>query len=87
MCQKARIIVHEPGSSVAPSESSGGRPRSESGMTTTTALRARNAGVDVMQIQRVLMRNPELANVVSCRDRSGGCHLFDAQLTRQAWWM
>lgn len=66
VCQKARIIVHEPGSSVAPSESSGGRgPRSDSGMTTTTALRARNAGVDVMQIQRVLMRNPELANVVS----------------------
>jgi hypothetical protein len=33
--------------------------------TGTTALRARNAGVDVMQIQKVLEKNPELADVVS----------------------
>jgi hypothetical protein len=60
--------VHEPGNTTARSESSAGRgPRSDSGMTTTTALRARNAGVDVMQIQRVLARNPELGNVVSVR--------------------
>lgn len=66
VCQKARIIVHEAGSSHAPSESSGGRgARSDAGRTTTTALRARNDNHDVLQIQRVLQRNPELADVVS----------------------
>lgn len=85
MCQKARIVVHEPGTTTAPSESSFGRgqPVSRGGgrggyaasregsgggrsdVTGTTALRARNAGVDVMQIQKVLEKNPDLADVVS----------------------
>jgi hypothetical protein len=49
-------------------------------VTGTTALRARNAGVDVMQIQKVLEKNPDLADVVSfffCTVRKGICLLWE----------
>lgn len=77
VCQKARIVVHDPTATTAASESSFGRSvnrrpnhpvapsRAGSSGTGTTDLRARNAGVDVMQIQKVLEKNPELADVVS----------------------
>lgn len=77
MCQKARIIVHEPNlGNSAPSESSHGG-------TNTTRSMFRKAGgeLDVMQIQRLLEKNPELGVVVSYqapiasadKARAGGC--------------
>jgi hypothetical protein len=56
VCQKARIIVHEPtGTTIAPSESSAGRSNRE---------RAVLGEIDAHQIQKVLSRNPDLSSVV-----------------------
>jgi hypothetical protein len=62
VCQKARIIVHEPtgNTTIAPSESSAGN--------TNRSGRRERQGVgecDVMQVQRVLEKNPDLKSVVS----------------------
>ncbi|KAK8865920.1 hypothetical protein IAR55_001068 [Kwoniella newhampshirensis] len=56
VCQKARIIVHEPGTSVAPSESSAGR----SGFASS---RRTGFNIDIMQVQKVLQRNEDLSEV------------------------
>lgn len=60
MCQKARIIVHDPdrGTTVAPSESSAGR-------TSRSKREPVGGNVDIMQVQRILERNPDLSDVVS----------------------
>ncbi|WRT64136.1 uncharacterized protein IL334_001065 [Kwoniella shivajii] len=56
VCQKARIIVHEPDVSVAPSVSSAGRS------VTRTSKRGAFS-FDIMQVQKVLEKNDELAEV------------------------
>nr|XP_018267308.1 uncharacterized protein I303_01293 [Kwoniella dejecticola CBS 10117]OBR89466.1 hypothetical protein I303_01293 [Kwoniella dejecticola CBS 10117] len=56
VCQKARIIVHDPEASEAPSVSSAGR-------SDTTRSRKTGFNIDVMQVQRLLQRNDELAEV------------------------
>ncbi|WWD17893.1 hypothetical protein CI109_102338 [Kwoniella shandongensis] len=56
VCQKARIIVHEPGTSVAPSESSAGK----SGFASSRKM---GFNIDIMQVQKVLQRNEELSEV------------------------
>ena len=60
VCQKARIIVHDPdkGTTVAPSESSA----DQTGRSKREPL---GGNVDIMQVQRILKRNPDLADVVS----------------------
>ncbi|WVQ97314.1 hypothetical protein IAU59_004425 [Kwoniella sp. CBS 9459] len=56
VCQKARIIVRDPNiSSVAPSESSAGR--------SGTGTRRTGFNIDVMQVQKVLEKNDDLAEV------------------------
>ncbi|WVR05874.1 hypothetical protein IAU60_002900 [Kwoniella sp. DSM 27419] len=56
VCQKARVVVHEPGTSQAPSVSSTGK----SGMNRSrqTAL-----SIDVMQIQKLLEKNGAMSEV------------------------
>ncbi|KAK4686283.1 eukaryotic translation initiation factor 2C, partial [Tremellales sp. Uapishka_1] len=54
VCQKARIFVHEPGTSTAPSVTSVGRGSEE---------KPRVSSLDIMQIQKIMARNPELASV------------------------
>ncbi|OCF55470.1 hypothetical protein L486_06954 [Kwoniella mangroviensis CBS 10435] len=56
VCQKARIIVHEPGSTIAPSESSASRGGARGSRRT-------GFDIDIMQVQKVLARNDELAEV------------------------
>jgi hypothetical protein len=63
VCQKARIIVHDPerATTVAPSESSAGRKTVLSGKNFVPTGK-----IDVMQMQKILEKNPELSDVVSC---------------------
>ncbi|WVW82289.1 hypothetical protein I302_104295 [Kwoniella bestiolae CBS 10118] len=56
VCQKARIFVHDAESTVAPSESSAGRSDGRS-------TRRTGFNIDIMQVQKVLERNDELAEV------------------------
>jgi hypothetical protein len=85
VCQKARIIVHEPNlANSAPSESSHGGTN-----TTRSMFRKPGGELDVMQVQRVLEKNAELELVVSCPNlviwrrkltiRDGGCDCPDDQ--------
>lgn len=82
MCQKARVIVQR-GGSTAYSETSGTRSHWRGGnrddrsqATTTTKFEER---FDIFQIQKLLARNPDLAQVVStdpnlANARVGGCN-------------
>ncbi|WWC86242.1 uncharacterized protein L201_001115 [Kwoniella dendrophila CBS 6074] len=56
VCQKARIIVHDSENSQAPSVSSGGR----SGARSSKQM---GLNIDIMQVQKILERNDELAEV------------------------
>ncbi|WVQ85375.1 hypothetical protein IAT38_007540 [Cryptococcus sp. DSM 104549] len=61
VCQKARIIIHEPGTSTAPSESSAGRS-GRSGMG-ASSRRTGGFNIDIMQMQKMMARNEDLAEV------------------------
>jgi hypothetical protein len=80
VCQKARLIVNDPsaGTSFAPSESSFGNRDTNTRASQAGYSRAGSGGqsatrgargLDVMQVQKIMARNPELADVVSlvCR--------------------
>ncbi|RSH92939.1 hypothetical protein EHS25_008385 [Saitozyma podzolica] len=74
VCQKARLIVNDPnaGTSFAPSESSAGNRNNNTRASQAGYSRAGSGGqsttrggrgLDVMQVQNIMARNPELADV------------------------
>lgn len=65
VCQKARIIVHEPNlGNSAPSESSHGGTATGTG-TSKSIFRKAGGELDIMQVQRLLEKNPDMGIVVS----------------------
>lgn len=65
MCQKARLIVQKGDDSVTPSETSGSRAGAPTATSGSTVLRTSRGDFDLLHIQDMLSRNPEIAKVVS----------------------